>query len=87
MRVLGRDQRGLHVTHSACSELVTYEVKKNEEVIISDDAGNTLKIFKVREDLDKALFLLKQINSLKTINNNPIYLVKIFNAMLFIQVD
>ncbi len=54
-------------------ECLTIQAKEDSSIEILDSEGKILGIFIVKEDLQRALDLLKKINSLKTKDGMPIY--------------
>lgn len=52
-----------------------------DRVILCDEDGNSLKSFEIKENFQRALELLKQINSVKTVDGTPVYKIKMFSGI------
>ena len=51
------------------------------QILLRDGKNNLLKSFELKENFQRALRLLKQINSLKTLEGKPIYETEIFKGV------
>lgn len=61
--------------------IVKISFKTEDQIAVYDEKNNLLKSFEIKENFQRTLQLFKKINSLKTIDNIPIYETKIFHGV------
>ncbi len=61
--------------------IVKISQKRENQIFIYDEEDNLLKSFEIKENLQRALEFLKQLNSVKTTDGVPIYKTKMFKGI------